>query len=104
MAIASLAADTQDDLVQLRRALHQTPETGLSLPHTQELVLSALDGLPLEITTGESLTSVTAVLRGAGPGANSGDRAVLLRGDMDALPVTEHTDLEFMATSGRMHA
>jgi hippurate hydrolase len=48
------------------------------------------------------LTSVTAVLRGSGAGA--GERAVLLRGDMDALPVSERTGLEFMATSGRMHA
>jgi amidohydrolase len=104
MATASLAAETQDDLVQLRRALHQTPETGLSLPRTQELVLTALDGLPLEISTGDSLTSVTAVLRGTGAAAGAGERAVLLRGDMDALPVTERTGLEFMATSGRMHA
>jgi hippurate hydrolase len=100
MAIAELAAETQDDLVQLRRALHQTPETGLSLPRTQELVLAALDGLPLEISTGDSLSSVTAVLRGGGEGSKS----VLLRGDMDALPVSERTGLEFMATNERMHA
>jgi hippurate hydrolase len=100
MAIADLAAETRDDLVQLRRALHQTPELGLSLPRTQELVLTALDGLPLEITTGESLTSVTAVLRGGA----TGGRSVLLRGDMDALPVTETTGLPFAADGDRMHA
>src|SRR4051794_1253728 len=100
MAIAELAGETQDDLVQLRRALHQTPETGLSLPRTQELVLNALDGLPLEISTGGSLSSVTAVLRGGG----EGQKSVLLRGDMDALPVSERTGLEFMATNERMHA
>jgi amidohydrolase len=100
MGIAELAADTQDDLVQLRRALHQTPELGLALPRTQELVLSALDGLPLEITTGDSLTSVTAVLRGGGEGSGT----VLLRGDMDALPVSERTGLEFASSNARMHA
>ena len=68
MAIADLAADVQDDLVQLRRALHQIPELGLNLPRTQEHVLAALDGLPLEISTGDSLSSVTAVLRGGSPG------------------------------------
>ncbi|WP_405084427.1 M20 family metallopeptidase [Microbispora sp. NBC_01389] len=90
----------QDDLVELRRALHREPEIGLDLPRTQEKVLAALDGLPLEITTGERLTSVTAVLRGARPGP-----AVLLRADMDALPVHERTDLPYRSrVDGRMHA
>src|ERR1700729_2980713 len=100
MAIAELAADAQDDLVQLRRDLHQTPELGLALPRTQERVLAALDGLPLEISTGDSLTSVTAVLRGGTPG----ERSVLLRGDMDALPVVERTGLSYAAKGDRMHA
>jgi amidohydrolase len=100
MAIADLAADAQDDLVRLRRDLHQIPELGLALPKTQERVLSALDGLPLEISTGASLTSVTAVLRGG----VAGGRTVLLRGDMDALPVTEHTGAPFAAKGDTMHA
>jgi amidohydrolase len=100
MAIADLAADVQDDLVRLRRDLHQIPELGLSLPRTQERVLAALDGLPLEISTGEELTSITAVLRGGSPGG----RSVLLRGDMDALPVTERSGAAFAATGDTMHA
>lgn len=100
MAIADLAADVQDDLVRLRRDLHQIPELGLTLPRTQERVLAALDGLPLEISTGDSLTSVTAVLRGGSPGA----RSVLLRGDMDALPVTERSGAPFAASGDTMHA
>ena len=52
------------ELTTLRHALHREPETGLELPLTQAKVLAALDGLPLEITTGEKLSSVTAVLRG----------------------------------------
>ncbi|MFC6062016.1 M20 metallopeptidase family protein [Streptomyces ochraceiscleroticus] len=87
------------DLVQLRRTLHRIPEVGLDLPRTQETVLTALDGLPLEISTGSGLSSVTAVLRGAQPGPT-----VLLRGDMDALPVAEKTGLDFAADTGRMHA
>ncbi|MFR9673811.1 M20 metallopeptidase family protein [Streptomyces sp. TR06-5] len=89
----------QDDLVRLRRTLHRRPETGLDLPRTQETVLSEIDGLGLEVTTGERLSSVTAVLRGAAPGPT-----VLLRGDMDALPVTERTGLDFAAETGTMHA
>ncbi|MFJ5953864.1 M20 family metallopeptidase [Streptomyces noursei] len=87
------------ELVRLRRALHRIPETGLELPRTQEAVLAELDGLPLEVSTGAGLSSVTAVLRGAVPGP-----VVLLRGDMDALPVAERLDLDFAADNGRMHA
>ena len=91
----------QDDLVQLRRALHREPEIGLDLPRTQERVLAALDGLPLEVTSGApGLTSVVGVLRG---GASDG-RSVLLRSDMDALPVAEQTGLDFASTNGAMHA
>lgn len=88
------------ELVALRRALHQVPEIGLDLPQTQAMVLAALDGLGLEITTGTALSSVVAVLRGARPGP-----AVLLRGDMDALPVTEDSGEPVRsAHDGVMHA
>ena len=90
------------EMVGLRRALHTEPEIGLHLPKTQRRVLEALDGLPLEITTGEKLSSVTAVLRGSS-GRDNG--SVLLRGDMDALPLTERTDLPWRSrTDGAMHA
>ncbi|GII55331.1 amidohydrolase [Planotetraspora thailandica] len=90
----------QDELVQLRHALHREPELGLHLPFTQEKVLAALDGLPLEITTGERLSSITAVLRGGRPGPT-----VLLRADMDALPVHETADVPYRSViDGRMHA
>ncbi|MEU8467435.1 M20 family metallopeptidase [Streptomyces sp. NPDC029006] len=88
------------DAVALRRALHRTPETGLHLPATQRLVLDALDGLGLEIRTGRALSSVTATLTGAADGPT-----ILLRSDMDALPVTEDTGLPFASrTPGLMHA
>ncbi|MGW1372901.1 M20 metallopeptidase family protein [Streptomyces sp. NPDC002446] len=93
------ARGLSDDLVRMRRSLHRIPETGLTLPRTQEAVLAELDGLPLEVSTGEGLSSVTAVLRGGRPGP-----VVLLRGDMDALPVAERTGLGFAADNGRMHA
>ncbi|GAA1710383.1 M20 family metallopeptidase [Nonomuraea bangladeshensis] len=100
MSFMESAQDMRDELVQLRHSLHTTPELGLHLPRTQEKVLAALDGLPLEIRTGEALSSVTAVLRGGRPGP-----AVLLRGDMDALPVTEKNDLPFVSQlPGQMHA
>jgi hippurate hydrolase len=89
-----------DKLTDLRHRLHQHPEVGLDLPVTQGMVLEALDHLDLEVTTGKSLSSVTAVLRGGKPGP-----AVLLRGDMDGLPLQEHTGLEFTSqVDGAMHA
>src|SRR5437588_12502111 len=101
MSASSLrTADLQDDLVRLRRELHREPELGLSLPRTQAKVLAALDGLPLETTTGTALSSVTSVLRGSSPGP-----VVLLRADMDALPLTERADLPYAsAVEGLMHA
>ncbi|QNS02948.1 M20 metallopeptidase family protein [Streptomyces xanthii] len=100
MSITERARELQPDLVRLRRALHREPELGLALPRTQEKVLAALDGLPLEITPGRAIGSVTAVLRGGRPGG-----AVLLRGDMDALPVTEKTGLDYASeVPGAMHA
>ncbi len=99
----SLLADAQamlDDVVQLRRRLHRHPELGNHLPRTREAVLAALDGLPLDLTLHESTSGVAAVLNGAGDGPT-----VLLRGDMDGLPLTEDTDLDFASETGNtMHA
>ncbi|WP_019482190.1 M20 metallopeptidase family protein [Arthrobacter sp. TB 23] len=95
----------QDDLVRLRHRLHQEPEIGLQLPRTQEKVLEALDGLPYEITLGRDTTSVTAVLRGQGAYSSADKPVVLLRGDMDALPVQEQTGVGYTSTiDGAMHA
>ncbi|MFD5276069.1 M20 family metallopeptidase [Pseudarthrobacter sp. NPDC058362] len=117
MPMTEDAKELQDDLVRLRHDLHRQPEIGLHLPRTQERVLQALDGLPYEITLGKDTTSVTAVLRGtgsrAGAEAGKGERAntteprpaVLLRADMDGLPVQEKTGVDYTSrTDGAMHA
>ncbi|HKY16802.1 MAG TPA: M20 family metallopeptidase [Microthrixaceae bacterium] len=83
------------DVVALRRAIHRRPELGLANPETQALILEALDGLGLEITTGRELTSVVATLRGARPGPT-----LLLRADTDALPMTEDTEWEHRSEIG----
>ena len=94
------AKDIQGELVALRQKIHQEPEIGLDLPKTQAKIVAALDGLGLEVSTGKSLTSVTAVLRGA-----NSEKTVLLRADMDALPVTELTNVAFKSQiDGAMHA
>ena len=99
-ALLADAAALAGSLVRLRRELHAEPETGLEMPRTQRKVLAALSGLPLEVTLGEKLSSVTAVLRGGRPGPT-----VLLRGDMDALDVDEETRLDYASkVPGQMHA
>ena len=100
MPVRDEAAKLEGEVAELRHAIHREPEIGLQLPKTQRKVLDALDGLPLEVSTGRELSSVTAVLRGSRPGP-----VVLLRGDMDALPVTEETRLPYAsAIPGAMHA
>src|SRR5712664_1868613 len=89
-----------DDTIQLRRRIHRHPELGLTLPRTQGAVLDALDGLDLDVRTGQRTTSVVARLAGARPGPT-----ILLRADMDALPMPEETGLPFASeVAGAMHA
>jgi hippurate hydrolase len=102
VAAVDTARDTlQDDLVALRRRLHRIPEVGLDLPRTQAAILEALAGLDgIELHRGRSLSSIVGVLRGGGgPGP-----VVLLRADMDALPLREATGLPFAADGDAMHA
>ncbi|MDH6292827.1 amidohydrolase [Rhodococcus opacus] len=96
------AQELRETMVSFRHDLHRQPEVGLQLPRTQEKVLEALQGLPLEISTGESTTSVTAVLRGGAKAEKSS--TILLRADMDALPVVERTGVDFASQNGAMHA
>ncbi len=95
------AADRlQPDTIALRRAIHEEPELGLETPRTLAKVKAALAGLPLEWKQGPSSSGAIAVLRGGKPG-----RTVLLRGDMDALPMPEDTGLPFRSkVENTMHA
>ena len=94
------ARDLLDEVVALRRTLHQWPELGNDLPVTRENVLASLEGLPLQVTLHETTSGIAALLDGGKPGPT-----VLLRGDMDALPLHEDTDLEFESKiDGAMHA
>ena len=105
MTIAADAKELQEDIVRLRHDLHREPEIGLQLPRTQEKVLKALDGLPYEITLGKETTSVTAVLRGGAAHASAEKPVVLLRADMDGLPVQETTGVDYTSrVDGAMHA
>jgi amidohydrolase len=89
-----------DRIVALRRAIHAEPELGLHTPLTRDKVRAELADLDLEWREGGRTTGAVGVLTGGRPGPS-----VLLRGDMDALPMDEHTGLPFASTiPGRMHA
>ena len=103
MSLASLLDEARADLartIALRRRIHERPELGLALPETQRAVLDALDAADWEIATGGATSAVVATLAGARPGPT-----LLLRADMDALPMNEETELPFASReAGRMHA
>lgn len=84
----------------LRRDFHMHPELGLELFRTAGIVADELKKLDLEVSTGIAESGVVAILEGGKPGPT-----VLLRFDMDALPVTEETGVEYISLNeGLMHA
>ncbi len=96
------AARVLPDAIEMRRAIHHHPELGLQLPRTQSAVVGALGDLGLEVHTGQSVSSVVADLHGT---AGGDEPVVLLRADMDALPMSEDTGLPYAsAVDGVMHA
>lgn len=98
--LMSAAQGVLPTMVDLRRTIHRQPELGLDLPLTQRAVMESLEGLGLRVDVGKGLSSVIAELDTGRPGPT-----ILLRGDMDALPMPEDTDLDFASeVENRMHA
>jgi amidohydrolase len=96
----SFAGAAAEELVAVRRDLHQHPEVGFEEVRTSGVVAARLRALGLEPRTGVGRTGVTAVIRGGRPG-----KTVLLRADMDALPIEEENDTPYRSQApGRMHA
>jgi hippurate hydrolase len=94
------AKDMMPMVVGLRRELHKFPELGLHLPETTRRAREALAGLDVDIVEGKTTSSMVVTLKGAQQGLT-----ILLRGDMDALPMPEDTDVEFKSQhENRMHA
>ena len=88
------------DIVQIRREFHRHPELGYEETWTSARIAQILGALGIGVTCGVAGTGVVGVLRGR----DSSLGALGYRADMDALPVTERTGLEFAATNGCMHA
>jgi amidohydrolase len=104
---ARLLAEAKELLpraVDLRRRIHRRPELGLDLPITTAAVEDSLKGLDVQIARGPSTSGLMVSLTGGRAGSQSG-KCILLRGDMDALPMPEDTGLAYASeTAGRMHA
>lgn len=95
--ILDLAKELQEELVENRRYLHQNPELFMELPNTVAFVQERLNEMGIE-----------SIKLGGGVVANIGDptkgKTILLRADMDALPIKEETGLPFTSTNDAMHA
>ena len=95
------AESLRDELVAIRRDLHMHPELGFQEFRTATMVAEKLGGLGYEVQTGVGQTGVVGLLQGGQPG----DKVVLLRFDMDALPIHEENDVPYRSqTPGVMHA
>lgn len=86
-----------ETVVGWRRALHQIPELGIQLPQTVAFVAARLAELDIPYEIYEDCSCVTATI-------GKGGKCILLRGDMDALPVKEESGLDFASTTGLSHA
>ena len=91
--IDAAVAALEPRVIDWRRDFHSHPELGNREFRTSGIVAAHLKKLGLEVTTGIAHTGVVALLHGALPGPT-----IMLRADMDALPVTEHTDVPFRST------
>jgi len=94
-------AEWEPELVATRRDLHMHPETGFDVERTAGIVAERLRALHLDaVVTGIGQTGVKGVLKGGKPG-----KTLLIRADMDALPIEEETGLDFRSqNTGKMHA
>ena len=95
----------REELVATRRDLHAHPELSFHEHRTASLVADRLRALGYDVKTGVGRTGVVGVLRGTGPTGGRAERTVLLRADMDALPILEANEVAYRSTApGVMHA
>jgi len=92
--------DLQNELVAMRRELHQIPEIGGELPKTKAYVIAKLEEMGIPYTENKSDSGLMAEIKGGKPG-----KTVALRADMDALPIQEANDVDYISKHpGCMHA
>ena len=98
--IHQLVADQKDLIIQLRRDLHRIPETAYTEKKTSAYIANYLNNLKLEVKTGIARYGVVGLMKTGRPGPT-----LMIRADMDALPLKENTGLAFASEhEGAMHA
>lgn len=102
VALSPEVTQLSESVIALRRTLHQWPELGFQEQRTSTLIARELAALGIEIKTGIAQTGVLGVLQGQGRGAG---KTVLLRADMDGLPIEEASGAPYASQNhGVMHA
>ena len=100
MPMINRIAEFQDEMARWRQDIHAHPELGFEENRTSDIVARELESFGLEVHRGLAKTGVVGVLKGA-----TGDGAIGLRADMDALPILEQNDVEYRSQhDGVMHA
>jgi len=101
MPVYNRIAEFHDEMTEWRREIHAHPEICFEEVRTAALIQRKLESWGIEVHSGIAKTGVVGVLRGQG----SGNGSIGLRADMDALPLSEETDLPYKSTiPGKMHA
>src|SRR5689334_9325902 len=97
-------ARRRPELVELRRRFHEHPELSFEEHETARTIAARLRRSGLEVTEGVGGTGIVGLLRGTADGADAG-RTLLVRADIDALPVEEANDVPYRSRApGVMHA
>ena len=100
MRVLEQALEIKEKTIAIRRDLHRHPELGFEEIRTSQIVAKTLEDLGIKVTTGLAKTGVVGLLRGL-----ADSPVLLLRFDMDALPIHEETDAEYASINpGKMHA
>lgn len=100
MDIKKLAEKYDDYIIEQRRYFHQRPELSFEEKETTQALKKQLEDMGIEVTTFDDYYGLVGMIRG---GKKSG-KTVMLRADIDALPIEEHADVPFASTNGKMHA
>lgn len=99
--VKKLAAEFAGETIQIRRHIHAHPELSYEEVETAKFVATKLEELGIEFQKGVAGTGLVALIKGKNPEK----RTVALRGDMDALPITESNDVPYKSKNvGVMHA
>lgn len=100
MNIEKITREIEDEIINIRRKIHKYPELSTKEFKTTELVKNELEKMDIEIETFEKCTGAIGIIKGNKPG-----KTIAIRADMDALPIEEKTDCEFISQNkGIMHA